>query len=454
MKENANASPSEKPDVLNPEGTGKGGFRNWWYYHKWYVFLGILIVIFLFRRAGAALGLFEKKPDLQIAYWGSPLPQETVDSMHAAFSSVCGDYNKDGEVLVALHLYNANPSPSNDDEYYYQYASEVEMIGDITDCDSYLFVAENPLDLQKRFQILALADGSEPAENDFSVTGKCFLWSECPMLSGSGSGASGEGSEADNELLSSLSVGRRFFHDEKTVKNLKECEALWNTLAISAKADTSGTAANEEDAEVDSAEAADSDEDSTEIADADAAGLDNSAKEIADADAAGLDDSSVEPVITGPFRAPETFDDFTLLDNKDVLAASGLYYATWVSGSPVPYQNSDGETVDLYDAQLYFLVQEFETSTEAGSTLSGWQSAAEARYKNINTEEKHVGEFDYTVMTYECNPETSPFDHGVSAFSSSGNYAFVAELTCREGFSGDLSSLLDDFLSGLKYIEE
>ena len=38
--------------------------------------------------------------------------------------------------------------------------------------------------------------------------------------------------------------------------------------------------------------------------------------------------------------APAPPEDFTLLDNKDILAANGLYYASWVNGEPQPYENS------------------------------------------------------------------------------------------------------------------
>ena len=57
----------------------------------------------------------------------------------------------------------------------------------------------------------------------------------------------------------------------------------------------------------------------------------------------------------GNYIAVDAPEELTLSDNKETLAADGLYYATWVTGSSVPYENSDGETIDLYDAQLYFL---------------------------------------------------------------------------------------------------
>lgn len=42
--------------------------------------------------------------------------------------------------------------------------------------------------------------------------------------------------------------------------------------------------------------------------------------------------------------APAPQDDFVLLDNKDILSANGLYYASWVNGDAQPYENSDGKT--------------------------------------------------------------------------------------------------------------
>ena len=82
--------------------------------------------------------------------------------------------------------------------------------------------------------------------------------------------------------------------------------------------------------------------------------------------------------------APAPPEGFTLLDNKDILAANGLYYASWVSGDPQPYENSEGKTVDLYDAQLTLVVQEnkpavtaaLERLNEAGEIASAFENPA------------------------------------------------------------------------------
>ena len=84
-----------------------------------------------------------------------------------------------------------------------------------------------------------------------------------------------------------------------------------------------------------------------------------------------------------PLPRPE---GFTLLDNKDILAANGLYYASWVNGDAQPYENSEGKTVDLYDAQLTLVVQENKTEEKAASAVSGWQELAQQNYDISDTQ--------------------------------------------------------------------
>ena len=84
--------------------------------------------------------------------------------------------------------------------------------------------------------------------------------------------------------------------------------------------------------------------------------------------------------------APAPQDDFVLLDNKDILSANGLYYASWVNGDAQPYENSEGKTVDLYDAQLTLVVQENKTEDKAASAVEGWQTLAQQNYDISNTQ--------------------------------------------------------------------
>lgn len=136
----------------------------------------------------------------------------------------------------------------------------------------------------------------------------------------------------------------------------------------------------------------------------------------------------------------------TLLDNKETLAADGLYYATWVTGNSIPYKNSDGDTIDLYDAQLYFLTNETKSEEKAKSNCDTWLSAAEENYKVHTKNTATLNGQAYTIITYTCDNEENPYSHGISAFGVCDNTALCIELTCVENYKEDLEALLTEFL--------
>lgn len=212
--------------------------KNWWYYHKWYVICGVLLCFIVLHLTGNALGWFSKSPDLQIAYIGeASLPEETVDAVEKAFSSLAGDYNSDGEVLVQVNQYVSGSFEDTDAEAaQYRQAAEIGIIADINDCESYFFLLDNPEDFQKQYQILAMPDGSCPDSTDFSADHKVIQWSSVKSLSEMELGdytASLLGQEntgSNQELLSELYLGRRCFYTDKKSDHTEECDALWNTL--------------------------------------------------------------------------------------------------------------------------------------------------------------------------------------------------------------------------------
>lgn len=143
--------------------------------------------------------------------------------------------------------------------------------------------------------------------------------------------------------------------------------------------------------------------------------------------------------------------ELTLLDNKEALAADGLYYATWVAGSSVPYENSEGDTVDLYDAQLYLLASEATDEKAAEKSCGTWLSSAEDNYDIQSKDTITCNGQSYTLISYNCISEDSPYDRGVSALGVCGTGAVCAELTCVKGYSGDLTQLLMEFLNNCHY---
>lgn len=167
-------------------------------------------------------------------------------------------------------------------------------------------------------------------------------------------------------------------------------------------------------------------------------------------ESAAVDESGALEVGTS-LTVRKTDDRLKLLDNKTALAADGLYYATWGIGGSEPYENSDGETVDLYDAQLYLLLGETKDQEEAQGDMDTWLDAARANY-DVSAEEKVTGGgLDYTMLTYTCKSSDTPYSRGVSAFAVSGDSAVCIELTCVDAFQDDLRNILTDFLDCCSY---
>ena len=211
--------------------------KNWWYYHKWYVIIGVILLGVAIDVIGSSLGLFTKPPDLQIAYIGkAPLPQDTLAALQQAFTSLSGDYNHDGEIIVQINQYVSDSNTTDVDTAYYQYASEITLIGDISNCDSYFFLMEDPQDFQQTYKLLALPDGSCPDETDYSIEDKVIIWSDCHILSEMELGSyteilMGQTNTGDNsELLANLYLGRRCFYTDTVTDNLQECSDLWDML--------------------------------------------------------------------------------------------------------------------------------------------------------------------------------------------------------------------------------
>lgn len=192
----------------------KKKLKNWWYYYKWYVLCGIVILGAVIHFTGNAFGLWEKKPDLQIAYVGkSELPPETLSSLKQEFTSLISDFNNDGQVIVQINQYVDGLQDSDLNSTHYEYASEITLIGDISDCDSYLFLMEDPALFQQKYQLLAAPDGSCPQDTDYSVEDKIITWSGSPALY----------------------LGRRCFPTDKSTDYTEQCNELWNTLCNNQK---------------------------------------------------------------------------------------------------------------------------------------------------------------------------------------------------------------------------
>lgn len=156
----------------------------------------------------------------------------------------------------------------------------------------------------------------------------------------------------------------------------------------------------------------------------------------------------------GNFIGIDAPEQLTLLENKDALAADGLYYAAWVAGSSVPYENNDGDTIDLYDAQLYLLASEAVDEKSAEKNYQTWLASAEENYDILTKEDITCSGQTYTLITYNCVSKDNPYDRGVSAIGFFDTYAVCAELTCVKDYEEDLTTLLTEFLDNCHYSQQ
>lgn len=144
-------------------------------------------------------------------------------------------------------------------------------------------------------------------------------------------------------------------------------------------------------------------------------------------------------------------NSLTLSDNMDTLASDGLYYATWAIGNAAPYENSDGDTVDLYDAQLYLLLAESKSLENAESNMDSWLTAAKTNYDVETEEDITCNGQAYILISYHFINQDNPYARGMSAFGVFDNCAVCIELTCLENFEDDLETILLNFLESCSY---
>ena len=223
-----------KPDEV-VELTPRQKRANWWYYHKWHVFLGVGLLALGVYLGARVLGVGQVRPDYQVAYVGSAaLPEDTVAALESALADLGTDGNGDGQVVVRLNQYVMGDSSG--EGAVYAYASSTKLMADLDACDSYFFLLEDPAAFQENYQILRRLDGSLPEETDGDYESCCLSWSACPTLRELPLGTYTENilnqeiTGDSQELLAPLFVARRGFWTERLSRFPEGCDALWDTM--------------------------------------------------------------------------------------------------------------------------------------------------------------------------------------------------------------------------------
>lgn len=223
MKARQEAVPREESTPL----TGWPKVKNWLHYHMIYLIAGAVVVWIVGSMVWNSLGIGQIRPDYRFAcVVAEPLEDALVSELENALATLGEDVNGDGVVRVELTQYAKANTSDAELAAAQGLAASTLLIADITAADSYFFLAEDPERVQLDYQIFANADGTPPADDDFSAEGKVFLWSDCPALRSLAIGS---------ERVQRLYLGRRCFYDEGQRSQHEGSEALWNILTEGAE---------------------------------------------------------------------------------------------------------------------------------------------------------------------------------------------------------------------------
>lgn len=152
-----------------------------------------------------------------------------------------------------------------------------------------------------------------------------------------------------------------------------------------------------------------------------------------------------------PILAAEPFDGFNLHESNDALYLSGIYYATWVTGESRPHTNEEGEEAEVFEAQIYVIVQEYRNSDSAVAGISQWTTREKTTFE-AGTEYTIVcNEQEYTILPLAGGSENNPYSHGAAAFALRDNWAICVEFLGAEDCGIDYEKTLEEFLNGFHY---
>lgn len=209
--------------------------KNWWEYHKWHIVIAVVAIAFVASMIVQWIRPGEIRPDYQVAYVGSNyLPDDTVDAVQDGLAVYGEDLNGDGVVSVQLKQYVSAG------EVGMAYSSEVLLMADVVNCDSYFFLLEDPEAFQESYHVLCRLDGTLPEENDNSAEGTYLNWMDCPSLAKLSLGSYSvtvleETVSGDSiDLIAPLCLARRGFWTNQTSAYPEGCAKLWEILTLGA----------------------------------------------------------------------------------------------------------------------------------------------------------------------------------------------------------------------------
>lgn len=154
-----------------------------------------------------------------------------------------------------------------------------------------------------------------------------------------------------------------------------------------------------------------------------------------------------------PQLAVEPLEGFTLHESNDALYLSGIYYATWITGDARPHTNEEGEEAEIFDGQIYVIMQEYRHADAAQSGIAQWTAREKQTYETGAEASVTCSGQVFTLIPLLKGSEANPYSHGVAAFAVRGNWAVCVEFLGAQDYEADMTQILELFLSGFHFSE-
>ena len=235
-----------KNDASGDAPDAKKKWNNWWYYNKWFVIIGLIAAVLVFDFARSIYVNRTNRPDVQIAYLGSPVPDSALDRLEEALTPMAPDANGDGQVIVSVTQYNlyslpGGPDPTADPATFM--AAQTKLAVDLQTGDSMIFLMPDPELFRKDSQALCRIDGTLPEQEPDSGVPLYLAWKDCPVLAGLDLGSVEspvleDSVEMQNQsFFESMSIGRRWLSGEDDPEAAAMLNEFWNALIAGASAE-------------------------------------------------------------------------------------------------------------------------------------------------------------------------------------------------------------------------
>lgn len=199
-----------QPGVEKKADSPKAKWENFWFYHKWHVLIGIVIVM------AAAFFIHDftsnVKPDYQIGLiTQKPCSEQAIESLEKELAKYGEDRNSDGKVVVQVDsTVLADDSGSANADPNVQMAGVVRLSADLAEGTSMIFITDDASfrSQQAKQQMFSYLDGAMPPDGASDFDRMRVALKDCKKLAGLGAAVpEGEGTG----LLKDLSISLRIF---------------------------------------------------------------------------------------------------------------------------------------------------------------------------------------------------------------------------------------------------